>query len=222
MLDVLNNNPGLIAIVSVVFGLIGVVLGWGLNTITDSIKYKRQKRDEEEREQRERFKHKGEFFASDGGNIPTEKFYNLQNVDVLFCSYKASLNKNGEVVIKYPKEIRNSKSLKRHTIFFENIGDSDINELQIAVESPKHHALIYKELVDDFAEQGLISYGVLLDRKIRKGEIVSLTIYYCEEDSIVPLFSASLLLFYRDALGNICEQPVFADQDKIYEPTLIT
>ena len=51
----LNDNPGSIAIVSAISGLISVVLGWGLNMISDSIKHNRLKLDEEEKEQRERF-----------------------------------------------------------------------------------------------------------------------------------------------------------------------
>ena len=126
------------------------------------------------------------------------------------------------MTVRYPKGIHNSKELKRHTIFLENIGDSDINELEIAVESTKKNVLIEKNYIDEFVTKGLVNYGILLDRKIRKGEIITVTIYYYENDPVVSLFSASLLIFYRDSLGNICEQPIFPEQNKTYEPSLIS
>ena len=200
----------------------GALVGGLIAIIASSITYHRQRKDAERKEIRENFKHKAELLASDGANIPSEKLYDAQNVDALFCSYQASLNKEGEVTVRYPKGIHNSKELKRHTIFLENIGDSDINELEIAVESTKKNVLIEKNYIDEFVTKGLVNYGILLDRKIRKGEIITVTIYYYENDPVVSLFSASLLIFYRDSLGNICEQPIFPKQSKSYEPTLIT
>lgn len=200
----------------------GALVGGLIAIIASSITYHRQRKDAERKEIRENFKHKAELLASDGANIPSEKLYDAQNIDALFCSYQASLNKEGEVTVRYPKGIHNSKELKRHTIFLENIGDSDINELEIAVESTKKNVLIEKNYIDEFVTKGLVNYGILLDRKIRKGEIITVTIYYYENDPVVSLFSASLLIFYRDSLGNICEQPIFPEQSKSYEPTLIT
>lgn len=214
-LDFLNSNAGLVAI-------LGVVVGWVLSSITSFILYCRQKKDDEEKDAKERFKDKAELLASDGANIPTERLYDAKNIDALFCSYQTRLDKNGNIDIKYPKGIRNSKELKRHTIFLENIGNSDINELEIAVESPKNNVLIEKNYIDEFTTKGLVNYGIILDRKIQKGEVIAITICYYEEDPVVSLFSASLLLFYRDSLGNVCEQPVFPEQSKSYEPTLIT
>lgn len=200
----------------------GALVGGLIAIIASSITYHRQRKDAERKEIRENFKHKAELLASDGANIPSEKLYDAQNIDALFCSYQASLNKEGEVTVRYPKGIHNSKELKRHTIFLENIGDSDINELEIAVESTKKNVLIEKNYIDEFVTKGLVNYGILLDRKIRKGEITTVTIYYYENDPVVSLFSASLLIFYRDSLGNICEQPIFPEQSKSYEPALIT
>ena len=202
--------------------IIATLIGGLIAIIASSITYHMQRKDAERKEIRENFKHKAELLVSDGANIPSEKLYDAQNINALFCSYQAILNKEGELTVKYPKGIHNSKELKRHTIFLENIGDSDINELEIAVESPKKNVLIEKNYIDEFVTKGLVNYGILLDRKIRKGEIITVTIYYYENDPVVSLFSASLLIFYRDSLGNICEQPVFPEQNKTYEPSLIS
>ena len=214
-LDFLKNNAGLVAI-------LGVIVGWGLSSLTSLFLYRRQKKDDEEKDRKERFKHKGELLASDGMSIPNEKIYNAKNLNALFCSYKANLNINGEVDVEFPKGINNIKKLKHHMVYLENIGESDINELEIAVESPKHHVLIEKNHIEEYVKKGLVNYGILLDRKIRKGEVILLTIYYFEDDPIVSLFSASLLLFYHDSLNNVCEQALFPEQNNTYPPSLIT
>lgn len=215
MLDFLNNNAGFVAI-------LGVIVGWALSSLTSLILYRIRKKDAEEKDIKERFKHKGEFLASDGMNIPDEKVYYIKNIDALFCSYKVSLSKNNEITIGFPKGISNIKKLKHHMVYIENTGESDINELEITVESPKHYMLIEKNHIEEYAEKGLANYGILLDRKIRKGEVVLLTIYYFEDDPAINLFGASLLLFYRDSLNNICEQVLFPEQNKAYEPSSVS
>lgn len=207
---------------NIVATITGAIVGGLIAIIASIITHCMQRKDAEEKENRENFKHKAELLAFDSLSIPSEKLYDAQNIDVLFCSYQINIGKSGVIGIKYPKSICNPKSLKRHSIYLENIGDSDINELEIAVENPKNNALLEKDSIEEYAAKGRVKYGVLLDRKIRKGEVLIVTIYYCEEDPIISLFSASLLLFYRDSLGNVCEQPVFPEQCKTYEPTLIT
>lgn len=207
---------------NIVATVTGAIIGGFIAMAASSITYRRQRKDAEKKEIRENFKYKAELLASDGANIPSKKLYDAKNINAIFCSYQANLNKRGEVTVRYPKGIHNSKELKRHTIFLENIDDSDINELEIAVENPKKNALIEKNYIDEFITKGLVNYSILLDRKIRKGEIITVAIYYYENDPIVSLFSASLLLFYRDSLGNICGQPIFPEQSKTYEPSLIS
>ena len=74
---------------------------------------------------------------------------------------------------------------------------------------------------NDFIKKGLISYGVKLDRKIRIGEAVELIIYYDEKAPIDDIFSASIEIYYRDSINNVCAQPLFVIERKIYEPRLI-
>ena len=129
---------------NIVATVTGAIIGGLIAIIASIVTYRMQRKDAEKKEIRENFKHKAELLASDGASISSEKLYDAQNINALFCSYQTSLDKNGEVAVKYPKGIRNSESLKRHTIFLENIGDSDINELEITVENPKKNVLIEK------------------------------------------------------------------------------
>ncbi len=219
MLDFLNDNPGLVAVVSAISGLVGVVLGWGLNIISDSIKHNRLKKEEEEKEQRERFKNKARFRMRSMFDVRGEQI--KQSINVVLCSYKARM-KGGFVTIEYPKELSDTNTIKHKDYYFENIGKTDIYDFEFAVENPKNQAIFKRDLYTKYIKEGLISYGISSDRMLRKREIVRLTVYYSEYDPIINMSSASLLVFYRDELNNVCEQAVLPEDNNIYEPTLIS
>lgn len=76
-------------------------------------------------------------------------------------------------------------------------------------------------MAEEYIKEGYISYGIMLDRKIRVGEAIELDIYYDDKTSISNPVSASIEIYYRDSLNNICAQPLFIKERKIYEPRLI-
>lgn len=210
-LDFLNNNSGLVAI-------LGVIVGWLLSTLSDRKMYKRQKKDELDKEFRERFKEKAEFITNEAVDL---RKCHAEDLYVVFSSYEANLDENDEVVTKLPKDIANSDKLKCEILYLENVGNSGVNELEISVANPKTTALIEKGHIKHYAKKGYISYGVSLDRKLLVGDVLLLHIYYLENDPIIDMISASLELYYRDSLGNVCAQPLFPEQNKIYEPRVI-
>lgn len=212
MLNFLNSNAGFVAI-------LGVIVGWILNMISDHIKYSRSKKEKEEKERRERFKNKARFTMRSKFDVHEEQI--KQKLSVVLCSYSVKTDSN-YIKVEYPKELLDFEKMKHEHFYFENIGKSDIYDFEFAVENPKHNAIFERNLYSKFIKEGLISYGVSSDRMLRKGEIIRLTIYYSESDPIVNLFSASLIVFYRDELNNICEQAIFPEQNNIYEPTCIS
>lgn len=210
-LDFLNNNSGLVAI-------LGVVVGWLLSTLSDRKMYKRQKKDELEKEFRERFKEKAEFITNEVVDL---RKCHAEDLYVVLSSYEANLDKYGEVVTKLPKDIASSDKLKCVILYLENVGNSGVNELDIAVANPKTTALIEKDHISRYSKKGYISYSVSLDRKLLVGDVLILHVYYLENDPVIDMISASLELYYRDSLGNVCTQPLFPEQNKIYEPRVI-
>ena len=213
MLDFLNNNAGLVAI-------LGVIVGWVLNMISDHIKYNRSKKEEEEKEQRERFKNKARFAMRSKFDVHEEQI--KQKISVVLCSYNAKIDSSDHIEVEYPKELLDFSNMRHEHFYFENIGKSDIYNFEFSVENPKYNAMFKRDLYTKFIEEGLISFGVSSDRMLRKGDIIRLTIYYSESDPVMNIFSASLIVFYRDELNNICEQAIFPEQNNIYEPTSIS
>lgn len=212
MLDFLNSNAGFVAI-------LGVIVGWALSSMTTLILYRRQKKDNEEKDVKERFRHKAEFIYS-------QRFKNergdIKRLEVTFCTYQPSIGKDDMVEVTYPKELLSRNKMKTEYFYFENIGESDVNELEVAVSNPKATALILEINKSSFVKDGAISYGVSLDQKVRKGEVLELKIHYLEDDPILSILSSSLEIYYRDSLHNICRQPFFPEQRKIYEPSLVS
>lgn len=206
---------------NIVATITGAIIGGLIAIIASIVTYRMQQKDAERKEIRENFKHKAEFFAPDSFNVPSEKLHSAKEIDVVLCPYKVCLHNNG-IKVKYPTLVNSLGSLKCSTIFLENIGESAVNSLEIAVGDPKNFALIKRDNIENAVEEGFVSYGFLSDWKVRQGDIVILTIYYFEEDQVFNPYEASLLLFYRDSLNNICEQAFFPEQEKLYPPSLIT
>ena len=144
-----------------------------------------------------------------------------QKINVVLCSYETEM-RNGLVEVRYPKELLETDNFKYEHFYFKNIGKSDVYDFEFAVENPKCQAVFKRNLYTKYIKEGLISYGISSDKMLRKGEIVRLTVYYSEYDPVINIINASLLVFYRDELGNVCEQAVFPDNNNIYEPTLIS
>lgn len=206
-LDFLNNNAGLVAI-------LGVIVGWALSSLTSLFLYQRQKKDDAEKEKKERYKHKAELLVND--------YYcdynNVRKLELISCTYVVTLDKDGFPLVSLPKEIVDTKNLKKEILYLENIGDSAINELEVAVSDTKNTALIGKKNAKTYLEKGLISYGISLDRKIKKSEALELIIYHKEDDFVDNSAFAPIVIFYRDSLNNVCEQALFVNGRNIYEP----
>ncbi len=106
----------------------------------------------------------------------------------------------------------NKQKLKHEIIYLENIEKSDVNELEVVIADPKNCAILNAETSSDFISNGLIIYSVMLDRKIRVGEAIELNIYYDEKAPISNTISASIEIYYRDSINNVCAQPLFVKE----------
>lgn len=126
----LNNNAAVMTVV-------GVVLGWALNSITGAIRHRRQQKDNEAKERRERFAKRAEF---DTTSRPSSN-HPVHSIDAVFTSYKVTPSDDGLVDVIYPDGLSNEK-LKSEVIYLRNIGSSDINECEIAVSIQKSTALL--------------------------------------------------------------------------------
>ncbi len=181
--------------------------------------YKRQKKDNVEKEIKEHFKHKAELdyneWFEDNGN-------NIKQLEAILCTYEVSLDKYDDVDITYPSGLKDKKNLKKQYYYFENIGESGINGLEVAVSNPKMTALLPTKLTDEYSKDNVIDYRVWLDEKIRKGEALELVVYYLEKDPVLKMLESTPEIYYRDSLNNTCRQSLLLQRKRIYEPIYTT
>ena len=201
------------SISSIVAAVVGAIIGGAIAIISGEITYRRQRRDNIEREQRENFKHKAElntneWFEARGNNI--------KMISVTCCSYEPSLV-GGEIEINYSKEIVKSIRTSREIVYLENIGESDINEIEIATIDPKYYALFDERNTDNHIKNKTIKYGVDFNERVRPGEAIELTVYYSNKDRAIIEAGVGLMIFYRDSLGNICKQLLSTNSYRLHE-----
>ncbi len=213
MLDFMNNNPGLVAI-------LGVVIGWGLSLLSGHFSYQRQKNDELEKEKRERFLYKAELNPNEWYRVDIE---NTRVLEVVLCTYDACLDEEGNVVYKFPKGIASVESLGKHVCIFENTGESDINDLEVGTLDAKTTALLPLSRFEDCVENGKIWYRALLNGRVRRGEALELIVYYPKDDFKKIGSELAVLVYYRDSRNNNCVQTLsLSGEGQASEPILTT
>ena len=213
MLDFINNNPGLVAI-------LGVIIGWALSALSEHFSYKRQKKDDFEKERRDRFLHKAELNRNDWYRSDLD---NTRRLEIVLCTYEASLNQNNTVVFSFPKSITSLEKLDKKYCVFENTGESDINDLEVGVMNSYRLSLFSKNSFTEKVENGYISYSAYLDGRIRKGEALELVIYYSKDDLKKAGLELFIEAYYRDSRNNDCTQILsLADDERTSEPVFTT
>ena len=204
MLEFLNNNAGIVAI-------LGVIVGWFLNIVTEIIRNYFKKKEEQKRRELKKFENKAELFL----NKNYEDNEIIPRIKVALLSYDGNIDN---------PQITNTLSKKHEKayFYFENIGKADIHELSICVTVPERQLIYSDDTLKNIKDNKILNFSVDCDERIFVNQAFELEIGYCSDDSVFNFASASLAIIYRDSLGNICEQPFFPDKNKIYEPTKIS
>ena len=71
----------------------------------------------------------------------------------------------------YPEGIDNKKMHKYKEFHIKNIGNSDINQLDICAIFKNHNILVDYNGLDAVIENGFVNYNLCYDRKIMKSDI---------------------------------------------------
>ena len=132
------------------------------------------------------------------------------------------INNKTDVEFYYSKDILNKKKYNHLKFYLKNIGNADINQLDICATAQKNTMLCQVDDIKFFTENKLVNYSYLFDRKIMKGKAIMIDIAYLPDSKICNTFSSELALVFRDSYGNLYEQPFFLQQENLYEPRSIT
>lgn len=213
LFDYINGNSFLTT-------TIGVILGWLLNNISNKKEREFRLKEETDKEKRKQFENKAEMRINnnnikDNGSIPIIKIF-LSDFSIEYSENKQNFN------VKYPKDILNNKKYIKKIFYLKNIGNTDINQLDICVASQKNNMLVDYDDLDLIVKNSIFNYNYCYDKKILKNEVIKIELYYLENSRINSMFSCELLILFKDSYNNFYEQPFFIANNNLYEPSKIT
>lgn len=219
----MNNTLNYINSNAIVASLIGIVIAWLLSTFTSICISNKERKDrlkeESNREKRKQYENKAELriekYMWDNSTIP--------NIKLFMTDFKVDISKDKkEISFLYNKNTLNRKKYKHLKFYIKNIGNADINQLDVCVCSQKNNMLVDIEHLDSIVKNNWINYNFCYDRKILKNEFILIDIAFLDDSKIFSSTSSELVLLYKDSYNNLYEQPFFLEESNLYEPTKIT
>lgn len=212
ILNFVNNNAGVVSLITLMVTIVFQII------MTKSDR-KYNEKQENKKNRRKEFENKAEFIIDnnmeDDGTIPQIEIF-MTDFDVKV------INNKTDVEFYYSKDILNKKKYNHLKFYLKNIGNADINQLDICATAQKNTMLCQIDEIKFLAENKLVNYSYLFDRKIMKGKAIMIDIAYLPDSKICNTFSSELALIFRDSYGNLYEQPFFLQQENLYEPRSIT
>lgn len=212
----INNNAILASFITLIISTTINVLVQVLFKKSDR---KYNKTQENEREKKKQLENKAELVIEN--NIIED--ISIQCIEILISDFKAVVSKDKkDVEFYYPKNILSKEKYKHLIFYIKNIGNANINQLDVCVASQKNVMLCDANNVEIYVKNKLINYNSIYDRKILKQEIIKIDIAYLEGSKIFSPFGSELELLFKDSYGNLYAQPFFIQQKNLYEPRNIS
>ena len=212
ILNFVNNNAGVVSLITLMVTIV-------FQIITTKSDRRYNEKQENKKNRRKEFENKAEFIIDN--NMEDDR--TIPHIEIFMTDFDAKvINNKTDVEFYYSKDILNKKKYNHLKFFLKNIGNADINQLDICATAQKNTMLCQTDDIKFLAENKLVNYSYLFDRKIMKGKAIMIDIAYLPDSKICNTFSSELALIFRDSYGNLYEQPFFLQQKNLYEPRSIT
>lgn len=202
--------------------IIGVIVGGLISSLTSiyisSKERKEHKKEELIKEERRKFENKAELKIEK----VLSKSNNKADIEVFIAPFKIDYKddfKNYE--LSYPKEIKNKKMYKYKEFHIRNIGNADINELDICAIFKNHNILVDYNSIDTIVDNKSVNYNFCYDKKVLKNNNIILRVYYLDGYQVYHPISCTLAILYIDSFNNLYEQAFWYEKDNLYEPRKI-
>ena len=203
---------------AVVASLITLTISTIINVLLKKSDRKYDEKKEMEKERREEFQNKAELHIEDKQWDSKE----TPDICLFMTDFEVSINDKKDVEFHYSKDVLNKDKYKHLRFYIKNIGNADINQLDVCVTAQKNTMLCDVESIKHIVDSKFVNYSYCYDRKILKNDIILIDIAYLENSKICNTFSSELALLFRDSYGNLYEQPFFIQQGNLYEPHSIS
>lgn len=211
IINYINNN-------AIVASLITLALSTIIQIIMKKSDRKYESKKENKKEKKQEFLNKAELHIEDKKWDSKEK----PDICLFMTDFKASVTKEKDVEFHYSKDILKKDKYKHLNFYIKNIGNADINQLDICTTNHKNTMLCEIDFIKNIVDSKFVCYSYCYDRKILKNDVILIDIAYLEDSKICNTFSSELVLLFRDSYGNLYEQPFFIQQKNLYEPHKIS
>ena len=209
--DFINNN-------AIVASLITLVITTIIQIIFRKSDRKYEEKKDNKKERKEQFLNKAELHIEDKKWDSKEK----PDICLFMTDFKTIINDDKEVIFNYSKDVLKKNKYKYLRFYIKNIGNADINQLDICVTAQKNTMLCDIDSLKTFVDNKFVNYSYCYDRKILKNDVILIDIAYLEDSKICNTFSSELVLLFKDSYGILYEQPFFIQQRNLYEPHSIS
>ena len=179
---------------------------------------KYNEKQENKKERKQQFLNKAELHIED----KQWNFKEEPDISLFMTDFKVSISDKKDVEFHYSKDVLKKNKYKHLRFYIKNIGNADINQLDICATAQKNTMLCDIESIKTIVDSKFVNYSYCYDRKILKNDIILIDIAYLEDSKICNTFSSELALLFRDSYGNLYEQPFFVQQNNLYEPHFIS
>ena len=188
-----------------------------IQLILEKRKEKKQNLKKKIEREYEEFHNKAEFYLD---KIPKRQ----PDISLVMSDFSVNLinKKTKDIEFYYDKDILNSKKYRHLKFYLKNIGNADVNQLDICVQSKHNTMLCGTDEIKWLVSNKLINYSYCYDRKILKNDGILIDISYLKTSKIFNSISSELILLFKDSYGNSYEQPFFLKNKNLYEPNKIT
>ncbi|MBQ6841172.1 MAG: hypothetical protein IJO63_03565 [Bacilli bacterium] len=180
---------------------------------------KYNEKQEKKKNKRNQFENKPEFVIVNG----LDNYESIPHIDLFMTDFIANVAKDKtNVEFYYFKDVLNKEKYKHLRFCLKNIGNTDIDYLDICVTSQRNNMLCDVESIKLFVENKAVNYNYLFDRKVLKGTSILIDIAYLPDSKIFSSLSSELSILFRDSYGNLYAQPFFLQRENLYAPRAIT
>lgn len=179
---------------------------------------KYSEKQDNKKERKQQFLNKAELHIEDKKWDSKEK----PDICLFMTDFKTSINNKKDIEFHYSKDVLKKDKYKHLRFYIKNIGNADINQLDVCVTAQKNTMLCDIESIKYIVDSKIVNYSYCYDRKILKNDIILIDISYLENSKIGNTFSGELALLFRDSYGNLYEQQFFIQQRNLYEPHTIS
>ena len=209
---------------AIIAAVVGAVSGGIVNFILELYKNRRNDKKETQNKKEEIHKTRPELdIIAFEDHIYSENISQIPSCDIeVFVAMAEYLKSGKDACAVYNQEDLEQNNWHVFTYKFKNMGNTDIDSLNLIMSVKNTVCLFETKLLDYLLSEGVINYSVCYDKKIRVGETVSLKLIYNNQRIPKNSFSSIMVIGLQDDNGHCWEQPFFAPDEKIYKSTQVS